>query len=183
MNWNRFLLSTKWSRHRKRFDKFWFFFSVKTASFKYPSFLVRFCRKYRRMALGAPTTLFFLARLSGTRLECYSNRKKMLLWYTRVMSPERMLRDRMSLFSLRLNVACNKMSSPNVAMAKFYNSGPDLFTSGLFWGLRPDGGLRPLLTQLATPILTLKKRSWWWEWSWQPAAGVRWWETGVINPG
>jgi hypothetical protein len=33
-----------------------------------------------------------------------------------------------------------------------WSPGPDLFTSGIF--------LRPLLTQLATPILTLKNRSW-----------------------
>jgi hypothetical protein len=53
----------------------------------------------------------------------------------------------------------------------FYAPGPDLFLSGLFLRLKlgllvglagAEGPVRPQagLTQLATPILTLKNRSW-----------------------
>jgi hypothetical protein len=55
--------------------------------------------------------------------------------------------------------------------------GPDLFTSGLFLGLKSGlpvglggavGPVRPQagLTQPGNPDFNPKNRSWWWEWSW-----------------
>jgi hypothetical protein len=61
----------------------------------------------------------------------------------------------------------------------FYATGPDLFTSGQIGLGRPTAGrgLRPLLTQLATPILTSKRGL-----GDESGPDIRWWEKKSYYP-